>query len=271
MNYADLHVHSLYSDGSYSPEEIVARAKAAGVKLLSVTDHNVVTGSLAAAPLAQEAGIDYICGVEIDAIHEGADVHILCYGADFSDAALLGRIRHARARLDEMSVELLRRMLPDYPQLSLEDYAAFPHDSALGGWRMLQYLRARGVTADLRGGFGFYDRYGVTYADAGFDSIEEIVRSVHSAGGRAILAHPGVVFPVEYLSVFERHVCGALEVGLDGVECYYPRHDPAITRRCLEICRERGLYITSGSDCHGAFNRNAIGQLQTRIDQLRLW
>lgn len=271
MNYADLHIHSLYSDGSFSPEEIIARAKAAGVKLLSVTDHNVVAGTLAAAPLARAAGLDYICGVEIDAIHAGVDIHILCYDADFTDEALLRRIRHARARLDEMSVELLRRMLGDYPRLSLEDYAAFPHDSALGGWKLLQYLRARGVTADLRGGFGFYERYGVTYAGAGFDSAEEIVKSIHAAGGRAVLAHPGVVFPTEYLSAFEAHVRGTLELGLDGVECYYLRHSPSVTRRCLEICDALKLCITSGSDCHGAFNHNAIGQLQTRIDQLRLW
>ena len=271
MNYADLHIHSLYSDGTYAPEEIVRRAKANGVKLLSVTDHNVVAGSLAAAPLARAAGLSYIPGVEIDALHEGVDVHILCYDADFSDEALLGRIRHARARLDDMSTELLRRMIPDDPRLSLEDYAAFPHDTDHGGWKMLQYMQARGVTPDLRAGFGFYDRYGVTYADAGFDSAEEIVRRIHAAGGRAVLAHPGVVFPTEYLSIFEQHVQSALDTGLDGIECYYLRHSPSVTRRCLEICEARQLFITAGSDCHGAFNKNAIGQTQTRIDQLRLW
>ena len=271
MNYADLHIHSMYSDGSYSPEEIIRRAKAGGVKMLSVTDHNVVEGTLETAALAESAGLEYIPGVEIDAIHEGADIHILCYDADFSDEALLSRIRHARARLDEMSDELLRRMIPDYPRLSTEDYAAFTHDSDRGGWKMLQYMQARGVTPDLKSGFPFYDRYGVTYADAGFDSAGEIVCRIHAAGGKAILAHPGVVFPTEYLSIFENHVLGALETGMDGIECHYLRHTPPITRRCIEICESRGLYITAGSDYHGAFNKNAIGQTQTRVEQLRLW
>ena len=270
MNFADLHIHSLYSDGSYSPEEIVRRAKATGVGLISVTDHNVVEGTLAAAPLAVAAGLKYICGVEIDAIHEGLDVHILCYGANLADEALLGHIRHARNRLDYMSMELLRRMLPDYPRLSLEEYLDFPHDTSRGGWKMLQYLHAKGVTTDLRGGFGCYDRYGVTYADAGFDNAETIVRAIHTAGGRAVLAHPGVVFPTEYPGVFQAHVERALDMGMDGVECHYLRHTRAITKRCLKICRERGLMITAGSDCHGAFNKNAIGQTRTLIEQLDL-
>lgn len=270
MHYADLHIHSQYSDGSYTPAEIISLAKKAGVRLLSVTDHNVVEGTLATAPLAAEAGLDYLCGVEIDALYDGQDIHILCYGADLRDANLVGRIRHARQRLDEMSTELLRRMLPDHPCLSLSEYAQSTHDFRRGGWKMLQYLQAKGVTKDLKSGFAYYDRYGVSYAEAGFDAAEAIVQAIHAAGGRAVLAHPGVVFPTERLSVFEKHLCGALELGLDGVECYYPRHDPSVTRRCLDICNVRGLMITAGSDCHGAFNQNRIGQTQTRIDQLSL-
>lgn len=270
MNYADLHIHSCYSDGSYTPAEIVVRARQAGVKMLSVTDHNAVQGTLEIAPLAAEAGLEYIGGVEIDALHGGRDIHILCYGADLDNERLMQRIRHARRRLDEMSVELLRRMLPEHHGLSLAEYEQSVHDTRRGGWKMLQYLQAKGVTNDLKSGFVYYDRYGVTYADAGFDAAETVIEAIHAAGGRAVLAHPGVVFPVDRLSVFEKHVLDVLELGLDGVECYYPRHNASVTRRCLDICNARGLMITAGSDCHGAFNQNRIGQTQTRIDQLRL-
>lgn len=270
MHYADLHIHSCYSDGSQTPMQIIAQARQAGVRLLSVTDHNIVQGTLEAAPLAAEAGLAFIGGVEIDALHEGRDIHILCYGADLGDEALLTHIRHARRQLDGMSVELLRRMLPDYPSLSLAEYEQSRHDSSRGGWKMLQYLQAKGITGDLKGGLAYYDRYGVTYAEAGFDAADTVIQAIHAAGGRAVLAHPGVVFPTDRLSTFESHVLGALELGLDGVECYYPRHDASITRRCLDICNARGLMITAGSDCHGAFNHNRIGQTQTRISQLRL-
>ena len=270
MTFADMHIHSVYSDGSYTPDEIVRRARASGVELISICDHNEVRGTLEAAPIARAAGLKYIEGVEIDAIHEGADIHILCYGADLTNRTLLERIRHAREMLDEMSTELLRRMIPDYPQLSMDDYAAFPHNSAKGGWKMLQYMQRRGVTPDLKSGFPFYDRYGVTYAQAGFDTAETIIAAIHGAGGRAVLAHPGVVFPTGRISLFEACVERALDLNLDGVECHYVRHSEGITRSCLNICRRRGLMITAGSDCHGAFNHNEIGQTRTPAAALEL-
>jgi len=270
MAYADMHIHSKYSDGSHSPEEIVRIAKASNVSLISVCDHNLIQGTLEIMPIAKAAGLICIPGVEIDSIFEGLDLHILCYGADFNHEGLMERIRHARFRLDEMSVELLRRMLKDYPRLSMEDYAQFQHDSAKGGWKMLQYLRQRQITAALKDGVALYDRYGVTYADAGFDSAEEIISAIHQAGGKAILAHPGVVFPADRLDIFENWVRRALELGMDGIECHYPNHPGGMVRRLEEICAEKGLITTAGSDCHGAFNQKKIGQTKTTVKELRL-
>ena len=270
MAFADLHIHSVYSDGSLTPAEIVRIARANNVELISVCDHNEVRGTLECAPLARAAGLRYIPGVEIDAMHEGADIHILCYGADLSNVALLGCIRHARIILDEMSTELLRRMRKDYPRMSLEEYEAFVHNPSRGGWKMLQYLHAKGVTPDLKAGFPLYERYGVTYADAGFDSAGEIIDAIHAAGGRAVLAHPGVVFPTGRLTQFEQCVEDAMDLGLDGIECYYVRHSAGITRSCLDICARHDAMITAGSDCHGAFNHNEIGQTRTPVEQLAL-
>ena len=110
MQYADMHIHSIYSDGTLTPAEIVRIAKNNGVGLISVCDHNAVQGTIEAEVLAKEAGIAYIRGAEIDAIFENLDVHILCYGADFENPTLESCIRRTRALLDEMSAELLRRM-----------------------------------------------------------------------------------------------------------------------------------------------------------------
>ena len=270
MAFADMHIHSLYSDGSYSPEEIVRRARASGVELISVCDHNQVHGTLEAEPLARAAGLKYVQGVEIDAIHEDADIHILCYGANLADEALLNYIHRARWTLDEMSTELLRRMRRDYPQTSLEEYETFTHDTSRGGWKMLQYMQYKGITPDLKSGFPYYDRYRVTYQDAGFDSAEDIIHAIHAAGGRAVLAHPGVVFPTGRMSQFEACVERAMNLGLDGVECYYVRHSAGLTRSCVDICNRWGAMITAGSDCHGAFNHNEIGQTRTPLDKLVL-
>ena len=263
---ADLHIHSTCSDGTLTPEAIIAEAVQKGVGLLAVCDHNALAGMQAAIPLAASAGLRLVPGVEIDSIMLGLDAHILCYGADFSHPELHSAIVHARARLDYMSDDLLERMLPDFPMLSVDEYARFPHDSRLGGWRLLQYLLAKGVTARLQEAYPFYDRYGVTYAAAGFADAEEIISLLHAAGGCAVLAHPGVTRPEDPLGLI-RH---AARLGIDGVECFYPKHAPSLTEALFSFCDAENLTVTAGSDCHGTFSGSPIGHTGTELSVLRL-
>ena len=262
----DLHIHSVYSDGTLTPAEIIAGAKRRGVTHLAVCDHNVVGGTLEAQRIAAEAGLHFLPGVEIDAMLLGRDAHILCYGADFSDENLLSRIRHARARLDWMSDELLRRMLPDFPMLDYGEYEALGHDCSQGGWKLLQYLKMKGVTKALDDALPYYFDYGVTYESAGFDPAEEVISAIHAAGGCAVLAHPGVTFKDAALDAAEH----AARIGVDGVERFYPRHSARLTYLLGLLADRLGLSTTSGSDCHGVYARADIGEPCTGIDQLSL-
>ena len=268
MAYADLHIHSTVSDGTLTPEEIVRLCLENGVGALSVTDHDAVEGTLRAAPLARAAGLLYVCGVEIDTLWEGRDVHVLCYGADFTNAALLSCIREARARMDKMSDTLLTRMLGDFPALSVGEYAAFERDAALGGWKMLHYLMFKGITRSMTDGMRFYAQYGVTYAEAGFLPTTEAARLIHAAGGRAVLAHPGVTLRGE--RDFPRALARLVDEGLDGVECYYPTHSRDVREICLSLCRRRKLLVSAGSDCHGDFQDTQIGQTKTDMGDVSL-
>lgn len=270
MAFVDMHIHSIYSDGTYTPEDIVRHALADGAELIAVCDHNVIQGTLEVMPLARAAGLVCIPGVEIDAIWRDLDVHILCYGADFENEALMAIIRDARFCLDNMSSQLLLRMQRDYPQLDFDEYTAMPHDTKLGGWKMLKYLWMKGISKDMRDGFRFYDAYGVTYAAAGFRSVETVIDAVHIAGGRAVLAHPGVTLPYRDMDDFKKQLGEILELGFDGVECHYPRNSKALTRACQDICRKRDMMITAGSDCHGAFGRHIICDTRTERDQVYL-
>lgn len=261
MGYADLHIHTTFSDGSLSPREAVARAVQNGVTLMAVCDHNVVGGSLAAEPLARETGIRFIRGVEIDSLYAGRDVHLLAYQPDFDNPAFRELIAHARFALDNMSTVLLERLKPEYPALDLAEARAFPHNPDLGGWPMLQYLLFKGVTHSIHEGMGLYARYDVTYAAAGFVPLEEVSRVVHAAGGHIVLAHPVETFSHlsddEVLTLTEN----ALPLGVDGIECYYPTQSPVLTGRLLALCRAHSLLITAGSDCHGAFGDTDIGEM----------
>ncbi len=270
MAFVDMHIHTVFSDGTYTPEDVVRHAVADGAGLIAVCDHNVIDGTLQVVPLAEAAGLTCIPGVEIDGIWRDIDVHVLCYGADFENAALKKVIDHARFILDDMSTQLLLRMLKDYPQLSCDEYMTMPHDSRLGGWKMLEYMWKKGISSGMSDGFRFYETYNVTYAAAGFDSVETVLKAVHGAGGRAVLAHPGVTLPYKDMDDFKEMLCELLDLGFDGVECHYPRNSKALTRACRDICHERGLMITAGSDCHGAFGRHIICDTRTERDQVEL-
>jgi len=262
----DLHIHSTFSDGTLTPARIVAAAKARGVGAIAVCDHNVTAGSLETERLAREAGLRCVPGCEVDVMLLGEDAHILCYGADFDHPQLRALILDARARLDEMSDELLRRMLPEYPSLSWDEYDVLAHDSDQGGWKLLQYLKAKGVTHALKDALPLYDRYGVGYNDAGFRPADEVIAAIHDAGGCAVLAHPGVTFPTRTMEAVE----AACALGADGVECHYHRHSRDLTLALTDHCRRRGLQITVGSDCHGAFGHTEIGHTRTPMSALCL-
>lgn len=271
--YADLHTHSRHSDGTMTPSELVKAAKAAGVSLLSITDHNLIEAWPEEREAAAKNGVAILEGVEIDAIYRGEDLHILAYGANGRDETFARTVRHARAKLDEMSAELVRRIERAGKPARIREYEAYPRDPALGGWKALYYLADSGVCESPRDAFSLYGEYGVTYRDAGFESAEAVIRAIHGAGGFATLAHPGDVEGEKGRISTEdmlKQISELFEAGLDGVECFYPKHSAEATSRYLSLCRSKNALVTSGSDCHGDFSGKPVGYMRTTLERLSL-
>ncbi len=268
--YADLHIHTTHSDSSFDPERVVREAVFHGVGLIAVTDHELFSGSLEAEPIARRAGLGFIRALETECRYGGRFHHILAYGVDFFEPHFHAMIRDNRVKLDDMSVELIRRMAPEFPGISLEDFEAFERDALFGGWKGLEYFHKRGVTQAIRDGIPLYAQYGVTYEDAGFPEIDETIAAIHASGGRAVLAHPWATVPHPDEDAFMENVAALVDRGLDGVECFYPLHAPEITARLVEFCRGRDLIVTAGSDCHGNFGRARVGQMDIPIEALTL-
>lgn len=268
--YVDLHLHSYYSDGTMSPEEIVRVAAANQVGLLAITDHNVLTAVGELEELSREYGIIYLSGVELDSIDQGSDIHILGYGFDTSNNTFTRFVKNNRDILDDISIRLISDMEQDYQEISLADFRLFSYDKGKGGWKALHYFLEKGLTKSLREGFSIYNQYGITNDSGDYPSIREVLKQIHNAGGKAILAHPGVSIKETDPEMFQQRLLQLLEQGFDGVECYYPTHTGEITDICIKICRQQGLLITTGSDCHGGFGYSEVGELKIRMDQLVL-
>lgn len=269
-DFVDLHIHSYYSDGTMSPEEIVMEAKRRGLGLIAVCDHNVLEGSIRARELCEREGIGYIPAVEIDSLYNGTDYHILGYGADLRDPGFAGFIRHNRELLDDISIKLIEKMSARFNGISLSDYEDYSYDKRLGGWKCLHYLKSKGLSETLKDSLKFYEQYECPFSIVDFPSVKEAADEVRKAGGYAVLAHPGVTIPYSDAQAFTAELGRILELGLDGVECYYPSHTEEVTAASLKACRERSLIITAGSDCHGAFGRAQIGEMEITADKLKL-
>ncbi len=256
---ADLHIHSFFSDGTLSPEEILLQAEAAGVSLVAITDHDELAGTQRLMRLSIPAGMTVVSGVELDAMEGGVNYHILGYGIRSEDEAFARFVRMEGALLEDVNRQLIEKLSADYPCITLQDYDAFTYDRRLGGWKALHYFIHKGLSSTLQAGFAVYARYHHDYGCVPFPGVAEVCRAIHQAGGKAILAHPGRVIPAttkgELISVIRR----LHKLGLDGLECYYPSHSPWVTEACLCYCHEHGLWITGGSDCHGSFESTKIG------------
>jgi 3',5'-nucleoside bisphosphate phosphatase len=267
---ADMHTHTFYSDGTMSPTEILQAALNKGVALLAITDHNILEGTRELKKLCKGLNISYVSGVELDSLDNGINVHILGYGINLESEEFCAFVDRNHLLLDQVNSMLIDKMQDDYDSISYSDYLEYSYDCTTGGWKAIHYLLDRGITNSLRDGFVFYPQYSCTYDKVDFLSVREVCEYIHRAGGKAVLAHPGVTVKQNELQIFEKEVHRLTGYGLDGIECYYPTHTEEVTKICLNICHEQDLLITCGSDCHGKFGTAEVGGTNTPIQQLKI-
>jgi predicted metal-dependent phosphoesterase TrpH len=257
----DLQSHSTYSDGALSPAEVVARAAAAGVELLALTDHDTVDGVDEALAAGRDHGVRVARGVELTAVRApDADVHVLGYELDHHDRGLADFLAGARAdrelrmermadRMEELGLELDRSEMEARRAAGLP--VGRPHLAAAVLEREGNRERLRAEGADtLDGLFSVYLVAGArAWVPRTQPSVEEAIAAIHAAGGVAVWAHPwhDVDEADEVLAEVDRFRAA----GLDGVECFYVEHDRERTERLCDHCEATGLLRTGSADFHG--------------------
>lgn len=271
----DMHMHTYFSDGTMSPEEIVQKAKMREVGILAITDHNKLESWEGLQKAAAEAGIIPIRGVEINAAYQDKVLHLLAYG--FEDHhKLFELIDLADREMQRMSDDLIVNLSKIDERVSLEDFKAYEYDRRKGGWKGLHYLLDRGLTTKLFDGFKFYREYGCDFPEYRFPTIEALCEQIEEAGGYSVLAHPMSYFK----DLNEEELIAVLEdlrsKGLKGIECYYPTHSEMMTQTCVDFCKKYHMLITTGSDEHGEFGKEAktldqtIGCMDIHRDRINI-
>lgn len=241
----DLHVHSTASDGTRTPEEVVAFAHACGVTTLALADHDTLDGVRPAQRAAEALGIEYIPAIEVNTDVPGkSEIHILGYYIDLNHDRFLSvlaertqaRIRRARGIIEKLR---LVGVALDYDEIAanVAGVIARPH--------IARAMVEKGYVPDMRTALKQYlHSSGPAYVPRDEMRATDAIRLILEAGGVPVLAHPGLYQGEEELNEF-------IAAGLRGIEVYYREHTPEQVAFYEALGREKGLLLTGGTDCHG--------------------
>ena len=248
----DLHSHTTASDGTYSPAQLVEEAKRTGVRTLGITDHDTFSGYDQALPLAHQAGMDLICGIELSTKLHGHSVHLLGYFlSPLLNADGLGVFRRwigdLQASRRERNVRLIARLRELGLDITLEEVQARGGEMT-GRPHFAQVLIQKGYVSTVQQAFDEYlDESAKGYVTRREPAFAEAVKYIRDAGGIASLAHP--IRLREDVAATLPELCAA---GLNAIEVYHSDHSAAQTTLYRQLAEQHGLLVTGGSDFHGA-------------------
>jgi predicted metal-dependent phosphoesterase TrpH len=261
---ADLHCHSTASDGTGPPAEVMARARAAGLDVIALTDHDTVAGH-AEARRALPGGLTLVPGIELSCRLRGHSVHLLGYLFDPADPDLAEECARIRDSRRQRASEMVGRLAELGVPVTWEQVSAIAGDAVVGRPHIARALAEAGVVATpadaftaewiADGGRAHVGRYAPDAARG--------IALVRGAGGVPVLAHPRS----PGYEIADEVVAGLAAAGLAGLEVFHPDHDHSERARLTQLANSLDLVMTGGSDDHGAFNDSGLGSETTPPEQ----
>jgi 3',5'-nucleoside bisphosphate phosphatase len=243
MPLINLHSHSNFSDGTLPPAQLAAEAAKARITFFSLTDHDISLGWDELESCLKTLKITYIYGIELSTSQHD-NLHILGYGVNLKDPVFLEKLAGFR----EKRIERLRKIIALLKEQGLDvsfDELKIASGHTYGRPHIADLLKNKGLVKSRQKAFEKYIAFGKpAYVPPCGPGIEEAIKTIKDAGGLAVLAHPGVIRNIMDLAAWK-------EMGLDGIEAFYPAHSNALTREFLGLAEKHGLLVTAGTDFHG--------------------
>lgn len=259
MGRIDLHIHTTYSDGTVSPSDVVTLAHQAGLKALSITDHDTTDGLPEGLKQASRLGIECLPGIEISSQFQGKETHILGYGLAWNDPTFQDRLLTLRQSRHARNPEMIQRLTDLGLSLTYDEVKAVAGSDSVGRPHIAQVLLSKGYVSGIQEAFSRYlGNGGAAYVPRDLPETTDVIAWIREVGGLAVLAHPTWIHNSP-LGV--RQSCEKLKAGgLQGLEVFYGTHSSRETSEYLNLARRLDLLITGGSDFHGAVKPDiAIG------------
>ena len=246
---ADLHCHSTMSDGTKTPEELLALAKEIGLSGLSITDHDTVEAyTKTLFDQAKEIDLFLGTGIELSCLHNKKEsVHILGYAFDYTSDVLRSFCKKHQERRFTRNKEMISKLEKMGMPIG-DDWLLDANGNpkwGIGRPHIAEKLIDKGYVKDIKDAFGRYIGDGKSaYVPSGSFSVEESIDVIHEAKGKAFIAHP-------HLIQKNRTLNALLEMDFDGIECHYGNFAADVAQKWITICEEKNWLISGGSDYHG--------------------
>ncbi len=244
--FADLHIHTYYSDGTSSPEEVIADAFKAGLACISITDHDVLDGVAPTIAAALAHSIEVVPGIELSSEMEGRDIHILGYFVDYNQGPLVDKLdAFLDGRVARMKQMLLNLKAVGVNNIEFDEVRALTKSRAVGRAHLAYLLQQKGWVGSIKGAFEKYIGEGRPGWAAKFNQTPfEAIDLIHQSGGLAVMAHP-------MLTQKDELIARMAKAGLDGLEVYYPNCSDTVIKFYEGLAKKNNLLMTGGSDAHG--------------------
>lgn len=250
MSRIDLHSHTTFSDGSFTPTELIALANQKNLHILAITDHDTTDGLPEALEATKDLSLELIPGVELSSQFQNREMHILGYFINVADSQFQSRLETLRSTRIERIRHILDRLHTLGIDISLDDVEQFAGNGTIGRPHIAQVLLSKKHVSSIKDAFEqFLGSRGKAYIQRAVPEAQEIIGWIRDAGGIAVLAHP-------YWEGLNKEesiaACQTLaEQGLQGLEVFYGTFSARQISFNLGLARQFDLLMTGGSDFHG--------------------
>ena len=245
MNFADLHLHTIFSDSTYTPEELIREASEHGLSAIAVVDHDTVDGIEVTLDLAKSSSVEVIPGIELTAEYDGLEIHILGYLIDYKNKSFLEKLDNLKKTRVERIYKIVDKLKDIGIGLNPDSVFEISKAGTVGRLHIARAMVKEKIVSSLSEAFGKYigDRCPAYVCGFRF-SPEEAIKLIKENGGIPVLAHPYILKKDELIPQF-------VDYGLMGLEVYYPEHTQSMMNFYLKLAEKYNLLVTGGSDCHG--------------------
>ena len=240
----DLHTHTTYSDGANTPQQLIQKAKAVGIDVLSITDHDNINGIKEAVQIGKSLGVEIIPGVEISSEISNREIHILGYFFDIENQELEHYLNFFREERIKRAGRIVNKLRNFGFSITLEDVLNKAKNSAVGRPHIAQVMLEKGIVSSYYEAFNKYIGNGSPAHEKKVHlSPQSAFRIISDAGGLSFIAHPG--------NLQESLLKDLIESGVDGIEVTHPSHSPQQQKFYKGIVNSYFLLESGGSDYHG--------------------